>query len=435
MSASLPVLPSSHASGERFSRICSDCGVCTSSLKPHVKEACAFLVQKYDELEVSVQGHARRTDTDEIYFGPYERIYRVRRKPAVRHAQWTGVVSTIAARALEAGWVEAVILTGTEPGTLNKPTPVLATTPEEVYACRGNKFGLSPTLEKLDDAQAAGFRRIMIVGTPCQFHAVRAIESKLPFDEIWCLGILCSDNTTHENYMKFLKSVSRSPDTVVHMEFMPDFRLWMRHTDDRIEKINFLEIPMHEIGPDLIAPSCRTCFNYTNSLADLSVGYMGGGMPDFQWALVRNARGARLLDLVRNDLELSDPRASGSRQKALEGFIGQLGKPYGKGAPKPVKKLIATMMRLFGPKGLEFARTRVLMKLAEGLFTVRTKAPHREALFVPKYAYAPLAPYRLPGETAPPTPPPPAARRGAVGRADKPSDESQTEREAALASR
>ncbi|MCS7080530.1 MAG: Coenzyme F420 hydrogenase/dehydrogenase, beta subunit C-terminal domain [Chloracidobacterium sp.] len=408
MATPLPVVKP--APTERFSRICSDCGICTSSLRPHVKEACAFLVQKYDELEVAVQGHARRAATDELYFGPYEKIFRVRRRRPLAGAQWTGVVTTVAMRALERGLVEGVILTGTEPGTLNKPMPVLAQTPEEVFACRGNKFGLSPTLEKIDDAVAAGLKRVMVVGTPCQFHALRVIEPTLPFDELWCLGILCSDNTTHENYQKFLKSVSRSPETVVQMEFMPDFRLWMRHVNGDIEKLNFVEIPMHEIGPDLIAPSCRVCFNYTNSLADLSVGYMGGGMPDVQWLLVRNAKGWRLLDLIRDDVDLEEPTEGGSRALAMKGFMAQLGKPYTKGAPRPVKKLIAFMQRRLGPRGLEFARTRVEMKLAEGLFTVRQKASHRESLLVPRYAYAPLAKYVLPGETQPPTPPPAAGR-------------------------
>lgn len=45
------------------------------------------------------------------------------------------------------------------------------------------------------------------------------------------------------------------------------------------------------------------------------------------------------------------------------------------------------------------------MKLAEGLFTVRRKAGHREALLVPRYAYVPLEKYVLPGETQPPRPP------------------------------
>jgi coenzyme F420 hydrogenase subunit beta len=89
----------------------------------------------------------------------------------------------------------------------------------------------------------------------------------------------------------------------------------------------------------------------------------------------------------------------------MKGFLAQLGKPYTKGAPRPVKKLIAFLQRRLGPRGLEFARTRVEMKLAEGLYTVRRKAAHREALLVPRYAYVPLAKYVLPGETQPPTPP------------------------------
>jgi coenzyme F420 hydrogenase subunit beta len=121
--------------------------------------------------------------------------------------------------------------------------------------------------------------------------------------------------------------------------------------------------------------------------------------------LVRNAKGWKLLDLVRQELELSEPTESGDRKMAMSGFLSQMGKPYTKGSPKPIKKLIAFMMRRFGPKGLEFARTRVEMKLTEGLYTVRRKAPHREALYVPRYAYKAIQQYTLPGEDAPPSPP------------------------------
>ncbi len=56
---------------------------------------------------------------------------------------------------------------------------------------------------------------------------------------------------------------------------------------------------------------------------------------------------------------------------------------------------IIWMMSRFGPKGLEFARTRVEMKHTEGILNLRHERPHRLRGMVPDFAWRLAAPYGL----------------------------------------
>jgi coenzyme F420 hydrogenase subunit beta len=59
--------------------------------------------------------------------------------------------------------------------------------------------------------------------------------------------------------------------------------------------------------------TCRTCVDYTNVLADITVGYMGG--QGEQWLLVRNPRGEE------SEVRLSEPRSPGKCAGPVRGFL------------------------------------------------------------------------------------------------------------------
>lgn len=48
----------------------------------------------------------------------------------------------------------------------------------------------------------------------------------------------------------------------------------IKHTDGHFEKIPYFSLPANDLT-EVIAPSCYSCFDYPNALADLVVGYMG----------------------------------------------------------------------------------------------------------------------------------------------------------------
>ena len=80
--------------------------------------------------------------------------------------------------------------------------------------------------------------------------------------------------------------------------------------EGEVEITPYFTLPAHELK-DVIAPSCYSCFDYTNALADVVVGYMA--VPHDrtspmrrhpQSLLVRNPRGWRMLRAARRRLHV-----------------------------------------------------------------------------------------------------------------------------------
>ncbi|ONK79583.1 uncharacterized protein A4U43_C01F7850 [Asparagus officinalis] len=131
---------------------CSRCGLCDTYYIAHVKNACAFLgdgMSRIEELEPRVHGRGREANSDEMYFGVHQELLYGRKTKPVEGAQWTGIVTTIAVEMLKANLVEAVICVQSDPDDRLTPRPVLARTPDEVYAAKGVKPTLSPNLDTL----------------------------------------------------------------------------------------------------------------------------------------------------------------------------------------------------------------------------------------------------------------------------------------------
>ncbi|CAB4261927.1 unnamed protein product [Prunus armeniaca] len=277
---------------------CSRCGLCDTYYIAHVKEACAFLgdgMSKIEGLEPVVHGRGRKTgSSDEMYLGVYEELLYARKVMPVEE------------------------LSGQEydPNDRFTARPVLARTPEEVLAAKGVKPTLSPNLNTLALVEAAGVKKLLFCGVGCQVQALRSVEHHLNLDKLYVLGTNCVDNGTREGLDKFLKAASSEPETVLHYEFMQDYKVHLKHLDGHIEEVPYFSLPANELV-DVIAPSCYSCFDYTNGLADLVVGYMG--VPKYsgismtqhpQYVTVRNERGREMLSLVDNLWEVTPTTSS-----------------------------------------------------------------------------------------------------------------------------
>ncbi|KAJ0092733.1 hypothetical protein Patl1_25801 [Pistacia atlantica] len=249
---------------------CSRCGLCDTYYIAHVKNACAFLgdgMSKIEALEPVVHGRGRKIDSlDETYLGVYDQVLYARKTNPIQGAQWTGIVTTIAMEMLRTGMVEAVVCVQSDPDDRLSPRPVLARTPEEVLAAKGVKPTLSPNLDTLALVEAAGVKRLLFCGVGCQVQALRSVEHYLNLDKLYVLGTNCVDNGTREGLDKFLKAASNEPETVLHYEFMQDYKVHLKHLDGHIEEVPYFCLPANDLV-DVIAPSCYSCFDYTNALA------------------------------------------------------------------------------------------------------------------------------------------------------------------------
>jgi coenzyme F420 hydrogenase subunit beta len=405
-SLALPVLASPDADGvisprlnaARARDLCTDCGVSRSTHAHHCGSACQFIHPRYAELERQVHGRARDAERgDELHFGPYLEMHRARLRTPRAGAQWTGLTTRLAEALLERGLVDAVIATAADPDDRWAPRPVLVTEAAGMAQCRGMRMGYSPVLALLDEAAARGMRRLAVVGVACQVHALRALEAELGLEALYVIGTPCSDNTTTERFHQFLALLTDRPGEVTYLEFMPDMHVELRFGDGAVRRIPFLSLPIAQLPPDFIPLTCRSCFDYANALADVTVGYMAGSGE--QWLIVRNARGRELVALLGDEIATEPLMSSGDRQGPVRAFVGVLEKQKGgmpvRRAPRWARPIIAWAQARFGPKGLEFARTRVDMKVAEGIINLRAERPRRLRRMVPDFAWRLAAPYGL----------------------------------------
>ncbi len=373
--------------------LCSECGLCDTYYIHYVKEACAFLNQQFDTLETKTHGRSRHLeDWDECYFGVHQHMLAARKTEPIPGAQWTGIVSSIAIAMLESGRVEGVVCVQNSESDRFTPKPIIARTRAEILAARVNKPTLSPNLSVLEEVERSGLKRLLVIGVGCQIQALRAVQDKLGLEKLYVLGTPCVDNVTRAGLQKFLETTSRSPQTVVYYEFMQDFRVHFKHSDGSTETDLFFGLKTNQLK-DVFAPSCMSCFDYVNGLADLVVGYMGAPF-GWQWLVVRNSQGQEMLDLVQDQLETQPVMSAGDRHTAVQQSIPA----YDKGVTLPMwaAQLMGLVIERIGPKGLEYARFSIDSHFTRNYLFVRRHYPAKLAAHVPAFAKKIVDQYRLP---------------------------------------
>jgi len=373
--------------------LCSECGLCDTYYIHYVKQACAFMTQHVAELEAEAHGRSRDLENpDDCYFGVHQEMMAARKQEPIPGAQWTGIVSTIACKMLNQGLVEGVICVQNSEDDRFQPKPVLARTPAEILAARVNKPTLSPNLSVLEQVEQSDLKRLLVIGVGCQIQALRTVEKQLGLEKLYVLGTPCVDNVTRAGLQKFLETTSRSPETVVHYEFMQDFRVHFKHEDGSEETVPFFGLKTNQLK-DVFAPSCMTCFDYVNSLADLVVGYMGAPF-GWQWIVVRNDRGREMLDLVRDQIDTQPVMTQGDRKAAVQQSIPA----YDKAVTLPMwaARLMGVVIDKIGPKGLEYARFSIDSHFTRNYLYVKRNYPEKLEAHVPAYAKRIVSQYKLP---------------------------------------
>lgn len=389
-------------------KLCTDCGLSRTDDPKRCGQACQFIQPDYPGLERRVHGRARQTSTpslsaqsDELFFGPYQQILSARLDPPTEGAQWTGITTRLAEVLLEKGLVDAVIAMAADPQDRWRPLPVLVTRAEDMAQCRGMRMGYAPLLSLVEPALAQGHKRLAVIGIPCQIYALRAIQPQLEreqgLEQLYVIGTPCSDNTTTENFHQFLGLISDRPQDISYVEFRADYKVEVRTDQGDKRLIPFLNLPLSTLPPDFFPLTCRTCVDYTNVLADITVGYMGGHGQ--QWLLVRNARGQAVLNGIQAQLVTSAPISRGKRDGPVRGFMANTERAAGglplRRMPAWIKPLVNWLMPRVGPRGLEFARARVEMKAIESILHLRREAPARIKNMLPQHVWDLAARYGL----------------------------------------
>ena len=374
--------------------LCTDCGLSRTHEPKRCASACQFIQPDYPGMEQAVHGRVRHSEGDERFFGPHQAMWQAWLTPAQANAQWSGITTSVAEALLQEGWVDAVITVQADPEDKWRPRPVVITRAQDMAACRGMRMGYAPLLAEIEPALDAGLKRLAVIGIPCQVYPLRQLEAQWRRDKqleaLYVIGTPCSDNTTTENFHHFLSLLSPKPQDIDYLEFRSDYRVEVREAGGKVRFIPFLNLPISQLPSDFFPLTCRTCVDYTNSLSDLTIGYMGGHGE--QWVIVRNARGQQMLDLLGSRLSLKPPHDAGSRRTAVKGFLANTERAAGglpvRRTPVWLRPLVNWLMPRIGPRGLEFARARVEMKAIETVVHLQRHRPARMAHMVPPHVWS-----------------------------------------------
>jgi len=381
-----------------YRSLCTDCGISRTNNPKRCGEACQFIKPNYPELETQVHGRARDLGRpDELHFGPFIKMLRAALDHPSAGAQWTGITTRIGERLLETGAVDAILTMTEDPKDRWKPLPIIIDKASDMAKCRGMRMGYAPLLSLLEPAIAKGYKKMAVIGIPCQVYALRALEKELGLEKLYVIGTPCSDNTTTENFHHFLSLVSSEPDEINYLEFRADYHVEVRFKNGKKKEIPFLQLPLSTLPNDFFPLTCRTCVDYTNVLSDITVGYMGG--QGEQWLIVRNQRGEELLALLGDEVHTSAPGSAGKRHSAVVGFMKNVERAAGglplRKMPNWLRPIVGWLMPKVGPRGLEFARTRVEMKAIETVIHLRREQPAKMASMIPKHIWPLVEPYGI----------------------------------------
>lgn len=403
---------------------CSKCGLCETSLVTHVTDACAFIgdgMARIDKLEERVHGRRRDVDStvwsdsskeatsvaEEGRFGVMNQPMMLARGVGIPNAQWTGCVTAIALSMLDSGMVDAVVCIANESdGDWSSPEPIIAKTADDVLRGRGVKPALAPSLRVLDELKRdESIRKLLFCGVGCAVQAFRAVQHELDLDQVYVLGTNCADNSpTPQAAKNFVQNgVKVDNSAVTGYEFMQDFRVHVKTKSSYVTKPYFT-LP-GVIAKESIAPSCLACFDYTNALADVVVGYMGAPLEanarmdeSFQTLTVRNERGAQMVEtaIAASRLALYDTaRGQGLHEKlasatvASDGLVQAMvgGTVREEGMPLWMGEIMASVMTFVGPKGVTFARYSIdYHTLRNYLHVLDVWGETRARTSIPQYA-------------------------------------------------
>jgi coenzyme F420 hydrogenase subunit beta len=211
--------------------------------------------------------------------------------------QGGGTATALVASALRRGAIDSVALTDRD-GLL--PVARVITRWQDVAACGTSKLTAAPTLSALNAAVREGFRRIGVVGTPCQLTAVAGMRlhsarkaQPVPPVEL-AIGLFCNW-AIDPRRLTALMIDRLDPAGIRRMDIPPPPAGIMVFETDRGRR----EVPLSDIKP-LIPPTCFVCPDMTAELADVSIGMLEGR---FGWntLIVRSEAGDEALRAARRE--------------------------------------------------------------------------------------------------------------------------------------
>jgi len=207
-----------------------------------------------------------------------------------------GPITALLTTAMEAGLIDAAIVIDKDEKF--RPFPMIAETQKDLFKAVGYKTSQSPTLSLVGEAINKEYNNIVIVGTPCQMHALRKMQNHPWFDfEAYdlvtlAIGTFCFGTFHNKQLSDIFNENGINPSEILNISTDKDkFKMVV------LTKSGNKEIPLNYIYDKSIRNACFSCSDYTSEFADLSIGNVGSEN-GYKTVIVRTKRGKEVIKLA-----------------------------------------------------------------------------------------------------------------------------------------
>jgi len=217
--------------------------------------------------------------------GQFKRIVSARstNPDILKRATDGGVVTSIIHCLLDKKMIDGAVVSKKTSQFGRKP--MIATTYEDILSAAGSRFtGISgveelsrfstysPTMFAIKEIVNMDLIKIAVVGTPCQIHTLRKMQSLhvVPSHVVkFVLGLFCSENFSFEASEKedVEEVIGASLDDIEKLNIREDFIIDLKNGEKK-------HIPLEKMK-SFVRSACFACSDFANDFADLSFGGLG----------------------------------------------------------------------------------------------------------------------------------------------------------------
>ena len=287
-------------------------------------EQCGFCYYNCPEIMFDLRKAERKqfgaTAKDELGHFLEAFMAQATDKEILMNAQCGGVATALLKYALENKLADAAVtVTATEEPAW-KPRPTVIVNPRDLWKAQRTKYTPAATVIGVDSALYEWCRSgIAVVATPCQVHGIHTANiSPKGYSRIFqstelIIGLFCYGTYRYNDlFIRFLaKKHGIIPSNIRKIDLDTEKM--------RVYENNELKLEVHRRQlRRYLRKSCRNCRDFTNRLADISLGGVGS-LEKWTTVLIRTERGRKIFgEAVKEGHIEAKPLSDGALEKIKE---------------------------------------------------------------------------------------------------------------------